>query len=74
MYKEILQSVEGIGIYPIISLLVFFIFFVVLILWVFKADKNYLNRMKMLPLDLTPDQQNSQNNDDSNLKGELNDK
>ncbi len=74
MYKEILQSVEGIGIYPIISLLVFFIFFVVLILWVFKADKNYLNRMKMLPLDLTPDQQNSQNNDDLNLKGELNDK
>ena len=30
--------------------------------------------MKMLPLDLSPDQQDSQNNDDSNLKGELNDK
>ena len=74
MYKEILQSVEGIGVYPIISLLVFFIFFVVLIIWVFKADKKYLNRMKMLPLDLTPDQTNSQSNDDSNFKGELNDK
>ena len=74
MYKEILQSVEGIGVYPIISLLVFFIFFVVLIIWVFKADKKYLNRMKMLPLDLSPDQTNSQSNDDSNLKGELNDK
>ncbi len=74
MYKEILQSVEGIGIYPIVSLLVFFIFFVTLIVWVFKADKKYLNKMKMMPLDLTPDQPNSQNNVDSNLKGELNDK
>ena len=74
MYKEILESVEGIGIYPIISLLVFFIFFVALIIWVFKADIKYLNKMKMLPLDLSPDQQDSQNNDDSNLKGELNDK
>ncbi len=74
MYKEILESVEGIGVYPIISLLIFFIFFVTLIYWVVKADKGYLNKMKMLPLDLSSDQQNSQNKENSNLKGELNGK
>jgi hypothetical protein len=74
MYKEILQSVEGIGIYPIISLSIFFIFFVVLIIWVIKVDKKYLSKMEMLPLDLSSERQDSHNKENSKLKGELNGK
>ncbi len=51
MYKEVLQSIEGIGIYPIISLLFFFVFFVGILVWYFRADKAYLKKMAELPLD-----------------------
>ncbi len=67
MFKEVLESIEGIGIYPIISMIVFLIFFTAIIIWYFKADRKYLNKMKNLPLD-----NNEQSN--SNNTGELNDK
>ncbi|MFZ0453705.1 MAG: cbb3-type cytochrome c oxidase subunit 3 [Ignavibacteriaceae bacterium] len=51
MYKEVLQSIEGIGIYPLISMIVFAVFFAAVIIWYFKADKKYLNKMSNLPLD-----------------------
>lgn len=50
MYKEILQSIEGIAIYPMISLVVFVAFFIGLALWTFKADKNYMKEMSEIPL------------------------
>ncbi len=64
MFKEVLQSIEGIGIYPIISMVVFVIFFVAVIIWYFKADKIYLNKMKNLPLD--NDEKSNSNNTGGN--------
>ncbi len=51
MYKNVLQSIEGVGIYPIISLLIFFGLFTAVLIWFFKADKNHLKRMADMPLD-----------------------
>jgi cytochrome c oxidase cbb3-type subunit 3 len=51
MFNHYLQSIEGVGIYPIFSLLVFFIFFMVLIVWMFRADKTHMEKMSELPLD-----------------------
>ena len=51
MFKEVLQSIEGIGIYPLISMGVFLVFFMIVIIWYFKADKKYLENMSNLPLD-----------------------
>lgn len=42
---------EGVEIYPIISLLIFFIFFVVLTWWVISAKKDYIKEVSNLPLD-----------------------
>lgn len=64
MYKEVLQTIEGIGIYPIISMIVFIIFFAAIIIWYFKADKKYLNKMKNLPLD--NDEKSNSNNTGKN--------
>jgi cbb3-type cytochrome oxidase subunit 3 len=66
MYKEILQSIEGVEIYPIISLIVFVVFFIVVTIRLFRMDKNYIDEMKQLPL----------NKDDNNKlnSGELNEK
>jgi hypothetical protein len=55
MYKEVLRSIEGIEIYPIISLLIFFYFFVGLLAWYLLADGDRLQRLARLPLDQEAD-------------------
>jgi cbb3-type cytochrome oxidase subunit 3 len=49
--KNHMESITGIEIYPIISLLIFFIFFIGLFWWVFTAKKDYLDTVSHLPLD-----------------------
>lgn len=49
--KNHIDSIAGIEIYPIISLLIFFIFFVGLFYWVITAKKDYIKRLSNLPLD-----------------------
>ena len=51
MYKELLQSIDGVSIYPLISLVVFVIFFVVMLIWMIKVDKNYIKKMENLPFE-----------------------
>ena len=51
MIKNILCSIDGIGIYGVISICIFFSFFTGMLLWAFVLKKNYLNRMAELPLD-----------------------
>ncbi|PWL39388.1 CcoQ/FixQ family Cbb3-type cytochrome c oxidase assembly chaperone [Flagellimonas aquimarina] len=54
--KNHMESIEGIASYPMISLLIFFVFFVLLFWWVFTATKAHIKEMAELPLD--NDQQN----------------
>ena len=51
MYKEILQSIEGVSVYPIISLIVFVLFFALILIWLLKVDKNYIKKMENLPFE-----------------------
>lgn len=51
MYKEILRNIDGVEIYPIISLLLFFIVFVVMIIYVLTINKSTVHEMSSLPLD-----------------------
>lgn len=50
MYKEILRGIENVEIWPVISLIIFFAFFVGLLWWVFRTDKNYIGYMENIPL------------------------
>jgi cbb3-type cytochrome oxidase subunit 3 len=54
--KNYMDSIAGIEIFPIISLLIFFTFFVVLFWWVFTAKKDYIKEVSNLPLDNQKDQ------------------
>lgn len=45
-----LETITGVSIYPLISMLVFFIFFTVLTIWAFKASRKYMVAMKNIPL------------------------
>lgn len=57
--KQYLETIEGVELYPIISLLIFFTFFVVLFWWVFTAKKDYINKVSNLPfIDEENDHQN----------------
>lgn len=49
--KGHMDSIQGIELYPIISLLIFFIFFVILFVWVFTAKKNYIDTVSNIPLE-----------------------
>jgi len=60
LIKELLQSVEGVSVYPIISLLVFVLFFVIILVWMLKVDKNYIKKMENLPLE--KEEENNFNN------------
>lgn len=46
-----LETISGVGIYPLTSLLIFFLFFVVLLWFVAKTDKNYLKEIEQIPFD-----------------------
>lgn len=45
-----LESITGIGIFPMVSLMIFFTFFSIMTIWAFRADKNFISSMKKLPL------------------------
>lgn len=51
MYKDVLRAVEGVDIFPVISLILFFSFFVGLIYYVMKTDKEVWDKAAALPLE-----------------------
>lgn len=62
MYKEVLQSINGIEIIALISLIIFIAFFVLIIIRLLKMDKTLEEEIARLPLE--PD------NNSQNLSGE----
>ncbi len=53
--KGHMESIEGIEIYPMISLLIFFIFFAALFWWVFTAKKEHIKEVSNIPLETEND-------------------
>ena len=51
MFKHYFERIENVETGPIISLILFFVFFVVMTIWIFRLDKKFINKMKNLPLE-----------------------
>ncbi|MBL7833159.1 MAG: hypothetical protein JNK18_04365 [Cyclobacteriaceae bacterium] len=51
MYKNVLQSMTDVAIWPVISFIIFFAFFITLLVYVFLVDKKFIQYMKSLPMD-----------------------
>ncbi|MCL6274777.1 CcoQ/FixQ family Cbb3-type cytochrome c oxidase assembly chaperone [Muricauda sp. 2012CJ35-5] len=49
--KSHMETIDGVASYPMISLMIFFVFFVALFWWVFTATKEHVKEMGELPLD-----------------------
>ena len=50
MDKNVLQSIAGVQIYPLISFAIFFLFFLGLLVYVVVANRQHLHSMSELPL------------------------
>ncbi|MEO8480860.1 MAG: CcoQ/FixQ family Cbb3-type cytochrome c oxidase assembly chaperone [Acidobacteriota bacterium] len=55
MYTEVLRSIEGIAIFPIMSLLVFVTFFTAMLIWASRLGPDRLAMFARMPLDTTDD-------------------
>jgi hypothetical protein len=51
MYQEVLRSIEGIGMYPAVSLVVFIAVFTAIVIYAMRMDSADAEIMAGLPLD-----------------------
>lgn len=49
--KHHMTSIGHIEIYPVISFIIFFVFFLAVLWIVFRSDKKFINKMENLPLE-----------------------
>lgn len=49
--KHNLDSIDGIGLYPMISLIIFFSIFIGMLIYVFVIPKNTIEELSNLPFD-----------------------
>jgi hypothetical protein len=46
-----LESITGIGIYPLVSFMIFFIFFIAVSVYLLQTKKNHFDEVSRIPLD-----------------------
>lgn len=51
MYKDVIRSIAEIDLFPIISFVIFFAFFIGLMVYVVKLKKSEVNKMAAIPLE-----------------------
>lgn len=54
MYKDVLRTIAGIEVFPLVSLVVFVAVFVVMLVLAWRMDAGRLARYASLPLDEAP--------------------
>ncbi|HVZ56107.1 MAG TPA: cbb3-type cytochrome c oxidase subunit 3 [Chitinophagaceae bacterium] len=66
--KQHAESITGVGIYPVISLVIFFLFFVGLLYYVRKMDKDKADAISRMPLQDNPEREETDHTDGNHLK------
>jgi cytochrome c oxidase cbb3-type subunit 4 len=46
-----IEKISGVGIYGLVSLSIFVLFFLVMLTWVVRSDKNKIRDISRIPLD-----------------------
>ena len=62
MIKNVLLEIGGVGLYGIIALSIFFLFFIGMLLWVMRLNKSYLVEAERMPLEFDLNRKNQENN------------
>lgn len=50
-FVHYLEKITGVSIFPLMSLVIFGLFFIAVLLYVWKADKRTINDISRIPLD-----------------------
>lgn len=50
-FRRYAETIAGVNVYPKISLIIFFVFFIALLWFTFRADKKYIEEQASIPLD-----------------------
>lgn len=50
MYKDVLRSIDDVSLFPVIAILIFFVFFAILLVYVYRLDRQAVSSMASLPL------------------------
>ena len=53
-----METIDGVATYPMISLLIFFVFFAILFWWVFTASKEHITEVSRIPFEEETNQNN----------------
>ncbi len=48
-----LEKITGVGVFPLTSLIIFFLFFTALTIWALKVNKKYISEMENIPFSET---------------------
>lgn len=54
-----MESIDGIAIFPMISFLLFFSFFVLMLIYVWTSDKKHMSNLGAMPLDIDTNEKNT---------------
>jgi cytochrome c oxidase cbb3-type subunit 3 len=50
-FRRYAETIAGVNVYPKISLIIFFVFFVALLWFTFRVDKKFIQEQANIPLD-----------------------
>jgi cbb3-type cytochrome oxidase subunit 3 len=50
-FSYYLEQISGVSIYPVISLVLFVTFFILVTLWIYSIDKDEIRRIENIPLE-----------------------
>lgn len=64
-FSNYLTAIENVGIFPLISLVLFLSVFVGAILWIVTRDKEYISELENIPLDKDNFSNNIENKNES---------
>jgi hypothetical protein len=59
MISEHVSALQGVAIYPIVSMIICLLLFVITLVWTARLNKNYLQHMEDLPLDSKTENKNN---------------
>ena len=51
MFKHYFEGIENIEFWPVVALIIFFLFFTGLLIYIFTIDKGYVREMENMPFD-----------------------
>ena len=65
-FSNYLSSIDNVGIYPVITLILFFAVFVGAVVWIYTRDKDYITKLENIPLENENINKNIENENESN--------